>query len=1154
MSKSAGNAVDPLDVDGRATAPTPLRFTLARGANPGTDVPIGETAVQAAPQLRHQAVERHPLRAGQRGHHGAAAAAEPTDADRLDPRAAARRSRAPGRRAAGGLPVRQGRRGALPLHLGRVLRLVPGAGQGRSCATTATARRHPGGARARARRRCCGCCTRSRRSSPRRSGRRSPAASRWSSRPWPAEAGAPVDTAAAARIAALQKLVTEVRRFRTEQGVPDVRRVAARLAGLDVAGVGARALVRSLARLDAPGDELHADRHPRGRAARRHRTSSSTLSGAIDVAAERARLGHDLAAAQKELDQPPTRSWATRSSSPRRPADVVDGIRGAGRPRPRPTSSGSRRGCGALPQLMSTARRHGRRRDPTPVEDRRRDLPRAWTRSGRWRHAGRRPATSPTRGRVRGVPRGRGRARQRWPETRIEPSLTASRALVDVLGDPQRGYPVVHVTGTNGKTSTARMIDALLREFGLRTGRFTSPHLQSATERISIDGEPISARALRRDLPTTSRRTSSWSTRASRVPLSQFEVLTAMGFAAFADAPVDAADRRGRPGRALGRHQRRRRAGSPWSPRSGWTTPSTWADTLGHRREKAGIIKPGAVAVLAAQEQGRRRGAAASGAPRSGAQVAREGAEFGVVDREVAVGGQRLIAAGPRRRVRRALPAAARRAPGAERGARAGRGRGVPRGRRRSRRSTSTSVRAAFAGVALARPAGGVPPAGADRAGRRRAQPARARALAAALTHGVPLHPADRGRRGDARQGRRGILAELEPVLDEIVVTDELLAAGDGPPTSWRAGRRRCSARTRVSVEPVLDDAIEQAGELAEEGGASPGRAWSSPARSSPRARPARCSARSRNDRAAAGGPDPPEGPAGCVRRGARCWKSIVVGARRCSCCPSSAAALSPVGVRAWSAGWRSLMLAAASGAAPAVGAGRRRWSCRSPPSPAGCSVPALALVGLIFAAVWAGILLWRATSGAATARPAPRPAGRPRGAPQVGVADARGARPPSRPSLRCAGDRTHPGPGQARRRRPQADRRGPRPDRAQGPATWSRSSCARWTASSPRSTTPSTTASRSSTSLVEFITSGRSSRPSSRARGRSRRSGSSPAPPTRSEGHPGHDPRRLRASRCSTTSCTARTARSRPRARSSSGSRTSEPGRSRRRAPDRPR
>ena len=82
---------------------------------------------------------------------------------------------------------------------------------------------------------------------------------------------------------------------------------------------------------------------------------------------------------------------------------------------------------------------------------------------------------------------------RRWPEHRIEPSLDRIRALTDLLGAPQRNYPVIHVTGTNGKTSTARMIEALLREFGLHTGLLTSPHLVDPRERILFDGQPIDA-------------------------------------------------------------------------------------------------------------------------------------------------------------------------------------------------------------------------------------------------------------------------------------------------------------------------------------------------------------------------------------------------------------------------------------------------------------------------------------------------------------------------------------------------------------------------------------------------------------------------------------------------------------------------------------
>src|SRR3954449_2377851 len=80
----------------------------------------------------------------------------------------------------------------------------------------------------------------------------------------------------------------------------------------------------------------------------------------------------------------------------------------------------------------------------------------------------------------------------RWPETRLEPSLDRILAFTELLSDPQRAYPVIHLTGTNGKTSTSRMIDTLLRALDLRTGRFTSPHVETMNERISVDGEALS--------------------------------------------------------------------------------------------------------------------------------------------------------------------------------------------------------------------------------------------------------------------------------------------------------------------------------------------------------------------------------------------------------------------------------------------------------------------------------------------------------------------------------------------------------------------------------------------------------------------------------------------------------------------------------------
>ncbi|MER2223277.1 MAG: Mur ligase family protein, partial [Rhodococcus sp. (in: high G+C Gram-positive bacteria)] len=133
---------------------------------------------------------------------------------------------------------------------------------------------------------------------------------------------------------------------------------------------------------------------------------------------------------------------------------------------------------------------------------------------------------------------------KRWPETKIEPSLTRIEALMDVLGSPQHNYPSVHVTGTNGKTSVTRMIDSLMTALHRRTGRTTSPHLQIATERISIDGHPISPRLYVdtfREIEPYVQMIDAQSEEAGGPAMSKFEVLTAMAYAAFAEAPVDVA-------------------------------------------------------------------------------------------------------------------------------------------------------------------------------------------------------------------------------------------------------------------------------------------------------------------------------------------------------------------------------------------------------------------------------------------------------------------------------------------------------------------------------------------------------------------------------------------------------------------------------------
>ncbi len=229
-------------------------------------------------------------------------------------------------------------------------------------------------------------------------------------------------------------------------------------------------------------------------------------------------------------------------------------------------------------------------------------------------------------------------------EHTIVPTLDRIAALAALLGDPQRAYPVIHITGTNGKTSTARMTETLLRARGLRTGLYTSPHLATMRERICIDGEPLSAEdfvAAYEDVAPYAAMVDG----QQAVPLSFFEMLTAMAFAAFADAPVDVAVIE------VG-------LGGTWDATNiadgavAVVTPvaidhtAYLGDTVGAiATEKAGIIKPGAVALLARQPE-----AAAAALERRAAEVAvpvlTEGTDFAVTARDLAVGGQRLALSG----------------------------------------------------------------------------------------------------------------------------------------------------------------------------------------------------------------------------------------------------------------------------------------------------------------------------------------------------------------------------------------------------------------------------------------------------------------------------------------------------------------------------
>ncbi len=229
-------------------------------------------------------------------------------------------------------------------------------------------------------------------------------------------------------------------------------------------------------------------------------------------------------------------------------------------------------------------------------------------------------------------------------EGHVNPTNERMQALVDLLGDPQRAYRAIHLTGTNGKTSTARMVDELLRGFGLRTGRYTSPHLASVTERIVIDGEPVTDRvfvdAYTELVPFLELIDGQFDT-----PLSFFEIVTALAYSIFADTPVDVAVVEVGMGGSWDNTNVIDAEVAVITPIALDHTEYLGPEIADIATEKAGIIKADASAILAAQpveaaEQLLRRIAEV------GATVAREGLEFGVIERRVAVGGQVLTLQG----------------------------------------------------------------------------------------------------------------------------------------------------------------------------------------------------------------------------------------------------------------------------------------------------------------------------------------------------------------------------------------------------------------------------------------------------------------------------------------------------------------------------
>ena len=236
------------------------------------------------------------------------------------------------------------------------------------------------------------------------------------------------------------------------------------------------------------------------------------------------------------------------------------------------------------------------------------------------------------------------RAGERW----VQPRKERTARVLELLDDPQRTYRVVNITGTNGKTSTARMIESLLRAHGLRTGLFTSPHLERFTERIMIDGEPIADEAV----------ADAWDEiepfvgivdaeldAAGEEPLTFFELLTVVAFVAVADAPVDVLVLEVGMGGEWDSTNTADGDVAVFAP-----IDIDHADRLGATiaeiaQVKAGIIKEGA-AVVSAQQSEAATEVLRRVAGERNATIAFEGDDFGLVEQKLAVGGQLITIRG----------------------------------------------------------------------------------------------------------------------------------------------------------------------------------------------------------------------------------------------------------------------------------------------------------------------------------------------------------------------------------------------------------------------------------------------------------------------------------------------------------------------------
>lgn len=237
-----------------------------------------------------------------------------------------------------------------------------------------------------------------------------------------------------------------------------------------------------------------------------------------------------------------------------------------------------------------------------------------------------------------------GRQGEAW----IEPRMERVGRLLELLGDPQRSYRVIHVTGTNGKTSTSRMIESLLRAHDLRTGLFTSPHLERFTERIMIDGEPIADDAVADawdDMAPVLALVDAELVAANQSPLTFFEVLTALAFVACADAPVDVLVLEVGMGGAWDSTNAADGDVAVFGPIDVDHMDRLGATIAEIAVVKAGIIKDGA-AVVSAHQVDAAAAVLRERAAQHGATIVFEDADFAVESSVLAVGGQMVTVRG----------------------------------------------------------------------------------------------------------------------------------------------------------------------------------------------------------------------------------------------------------------------------------------------------------------------------------------------------------------------------------------------------------------------------------------------------------------------------------------------------------------------------